>query len=71
MIKELETIVLSCDIPEYGLNQGDIGAVVHSYSTDQSYEVEFVAGEGTTIALLTLEAKDIRIYTPKRDFACS
>jgi hypothetical protein len=60
MIKELETIVLSYDIPEYGLSQGDIGAVVHSYKTGEFYEVEFVTGEGKTIALLTLDAKDIR-----------
>lgn len=60
MIKELEPIVLSYDIPEYGLSQGDIGAVVHSYKTGESYEVEFVTGEGKTIALLTLDSKDIR-----------
>jgi hypothetical protein len=60
MIKELETVVLSRDLPEYGLNQGDIGAVVHSYSGDQALEIEFVTGEGQTIAVVTLDAKDVR-----------
>ena len=60
MIKELETIVLSRDIPEHGLSRGDIGAVVHSYKSGESYEVEFVTGKGKTIALVTLDAKDIR-----------
>ena len=60
MIKELETIVLSRDLPEYGLNRGDIGAVVHCYVKGKAYEVEFVTGEGKTIAVVTLEAKDVR-----------
>jgi len=60
MIKELETIVLSRDLPEYGLNRGDIGAVVHCYAEGKAYEVEFVTGEGQTIAVVTLEAKDVR-----------
>lgn len=60
MINELDTIVLSHDIEEYGLQQGDIGAVVHVYQDAAAYEVEFVTGEGETVALLTLTAEDIR-----------
>jgi len=43
MIKALETIALSRDLPEYGLNRGDIGAVVHCYAEGKAYEVEFVS----------------------------
>ena len=64
MIKEFESIVLSRDLPEHNLNRGDIGAVVHSYRSGESYEVEFVDGRGKTIALVTLEAKDIRPMNP-------
>ncbi len=64
MIKELETIVLSRDLPEHGLSRGDIGAVVHSYKSGESYEVEFVTGRGKTIALVTLEVNDIRPMNP-------
>jgi hypothetical protein len=60
MIKELETVVLSRNLPEYGLNRGDIGAVVHSYVAGQTLEIEFVTGEGQTIAVVTLDAKDVR-----------
>ena len=60
MIKEHETIVLSRDLPEYGLNRGDIGAVVHCYAEGKAYEVEFVTREGKTIAVVTLEAKDVQ-----------
>lgn len=60
MIKELDTIVLSHDVKEFGLKQGDIGAVVHVYNGDSAYEVEFVTGEGDTLAVLTLTAEDVR-----------
>ncbi|MGD8658702.1 MAG: DUF4926 domain-containing protein, partial [Desulfobacterales bacterium] len=54
------TVVLSRDLPEYDLNSGDIGAVVHRYAKGKAYEVEFVTGEGQTIAVVTLDAKDVR-----------
>ena len=59
MIKELDTIVLTHDIKEHHLQQGDVGAVLHCYPSD-GFEVEFVTGEGTTAAVLTLTADDIR-----------
>ncbi len=61
MIKELDTVVLERDIKEYGLTEGDIGAVVHCYRDGGAYEVEFVTAEGKTIAVLTLSASDIRL----------
>ena len=60
MISELDTIVLSHDLDEYGLKQGDIGAVVQVYKNGAAYEVEFVTGEGETVAVLTLTPQDIR-----------
>ena len=60
MIHELDTVVLTHDIEEYGLTQGDIGAVVHCYADGAAFEVEFVTAEGQTVALLTLAQADIR-----------
>ena len=60
MIRELDTVVLAHSIAEYGLNAGDVGAVVHVYKDNIAYEVEFVTGEGETIAILTLKPSDIR-----------
>jgi hypothetical protein len=60
MFRELDTIVLTHDIDEYGLKQGDIGVVVHRHSDGTAFEVEFVTAEGRTIALLTLSRADIR-----------
>lgn len=60
MIDELDTVVLAHDIDEYGLVQDGIGAVVHCYKNNRTFEVEFVTGEGETIAVLTLTQNDIR-----------
>ncbi|MCL4455880.1 MAG: DUF4926 domain-containing protein [Nitrospirae bacterium] len=61
MIKELDTVVLNHDIKEYGLTEGDIGAVVHCYADGAAYEVEFITAEGKTVAVLTLTSDDIRL----------
>lgn len=42
MIRELDTVVLRQDFDEYGLKEGDIGAVVHCYRDGNAFEVEFV-----------------------------
>ena len=61
MIEELNTVVLLRDVDEHGLERGDIGAVVHRYSGEREmYEVEFVTGEGETVAVLTLHRDEIR-----------
>lgn len=61
MIRELDTVVLTHDIKEYHLAEGDIGAIVHCYSDGNIYEVEFVTAEGKTIAVLSLSSDDIRL----------
>jgi len=60
MIKELDTIVLAKDLKEHHLKRGDVGAVVHIYESGKAFEVEFVTGEGETVAVETLSAGDVR-----------
>jgi len=48
------------DHPEHGLEEGDVGKVVHRYTSGEAYEVEFLAGDGTTLAVLTLECDEVR-----------
>ena len=60
MIRELDSVVLTRDLQEYGLAAGDVGAVVHCYANGPAYEVEFVAGSGHTVALVTVSENDIR-----------
>lgn len=47
------------DLPEHGLREGHLGAVVQLYGPD-GLEVEFVTASGKTKALLTLNAVDVR-----------
>ena len=58
-MKELDTVVLTHDIKDYGLKEGDMGAIVQVYKEGQAFEVEFVTAAGKTIALLTLKPSDI------------
>jgi hypothetical protein len=60
MISELDIVVLAEDIEVHALKRGDIGTVVHAYAEAAAYEVEFVTGEGETVAVLTLTADKIR-----------
>jgi len=59
-IEERYTVVLLHDVEDQGLERGDIGAVVHRYTDADAYEVEFVTGEGETVAVLTLGRDGIR-----------
>ncbi len=61
MIKELETVVLTQDIPTHDLRQGDVGVNVHTYNKPEGYEVEFVTLGGDTIAVLPLLPSQIRL----------
>ncbi len=65
MFQELDTVVLTHDVYEYGLKRGDIGAIVHCYKDGAAFEIEFVTTDGKTIALLTLAQADIRPISGK------
>jgi hypothetical protein len=60
MIKELDIVVLAKELKEHHLKRGDVGTVVHIYADGAAFEVEFMTGEGKTIAVATLEAQHIR-----------
>ncbi|MEX1229055.1 MAG: DUF4926 domain-containing protein [Planctomycetaceae bacterium] len=60
MITENSIVVLNHDRIADGLHAGDVGSVVHIYKQGAAFEVEFVDGSGTTVALLTLDAHDVR-----------
>lgn len=60
MIKELDTVILTRDLPQHGLKRGDIGTIVTVHRNGEAFDVEFVALDGETIALETLRPSDIR-----------
>lgn len=62
MIRELDLVVLTHDIKDHGLRTGDVGTVVHCYTDNTGFEVEFVTAEGKTIGVLTLTTADIRPF---------
>ena len=63
MIQEHERVVLKSPIPIQGLEAGDVGTVVHVYKDGEAYEVEFVALDGHTAAVATVEASQVRPVT--------
>lgn len=60
MIKEHDSVILSEDLPENGLTTGDVGVVIHIYQGGEAYEVEFMTMDGGTVAVVALEAKQVR-----------
>jgi len=65
MIKELTRVILTTDLPEYGLENGDIGTVVLVHRAGKGYEVEFTTLDGDTIAVTSVSPKQIRVVGHK------
>ena len=42
MMKELESAVLTRDLPEHGLVKGDVGTIVTVYAGQKAFKVEFI-----------------------------
>jgi hypothetical protein len=57
----LDVVVLTWDRPTDGLTAGAIGTVVDIFDCPRrAYEVEFVADDGATVAIVTLLPEEIR-----------
>lgn len=65
MINEHDMVVLTVNVPEFGLVQGDIGFVLCIHSDGAAYEIEFCSADGHTIAMMTLPADKIRPRTAR------
>jgi hypothetical protein len=59
-LKEHDCVVLTANLPEEGLLAGDVGTIVHIHRDGVAYEVEFITLTGTTIAVATVEASQLR-----------
>lgn len=62
-MNEHDLVVLNRDLPEHGLTEGDVGTIVHMYTDGEAFEVEFALASGETVAVLTLDANDVRPRT--------
>jgi hypothetical protein len=62
-------IILKLDIPDENLVAGDIGTIIEYHPATreypEGYEVEFFAGNGETIAVVSLPATALRRATRK------
>jgi hypothetical protein len=59
MINELDTVVLTTELPAHSLKAGDLGTVVlvHRHG---GYEVEFMTLDGETVAVVSLSPDQVR-----------
>jgi len=65
MMKEHDCVVLTEDVAAEGLQAGDVGTVVHVHKDGAAYEVEFMTLTGRTVAVVTLETKQVRPVAPR------
>ncbi len=65
MINDLDSVVLTVDLPQYGLTAGDIGTVVMIHANGKGYEVEFMTLDGETLAVTSLLATQVRPISHK------
>ncbi|MBM4201141.1 MAG: DUF4926 domain-containing protein [Gammaproteobacteria bacterium] len=68
MIHELDLVALAENLPEYGLEAGDIGTVVLVHQAGKGFEVEFATLSGETLAVVTVADTAIRAIG-KREIA--
>lgn len=60
MIKELDPVVLTENLPAHGLEAGDVGWVVMVHDGGAGYEVEFVTLAGETVSVVSMPAQAVR-----------
>lgn len=68
MFQESDLVVLTHDINDKNLKEGDVGVIVGSYKNGKAFEVEFVNANGESLAVLTLSNQDIRPMAHKEIF---
>jgi hypothetical protein len=59
MVAETDVVVLTVDLPAYGLKAGDLGTIVMVHDR-KGYEVEFTTLTGETIAVVSVNATQVR-----------
>ena len=59
-IREHDLVVLTADLPEENLKQGNVGTVVLMHRAGAGFEVEFATLAGETLAVVTVPAHAVR-----------
>ena len=59
-IEEFDLVILTTNLPHFGLTAGDVGTVVDIHAEGKSFTVEFMTLNGQTVAVVPLDASEIR-----------
>jgi hypothetical protein len=59
-LQEHDVVVLVRPLPEHHLEAGDVGAVIAVHAEGKTFTIEFVAFDGETVAIATVEKADVR-----------
>jgi len=69
MLALFERVVLTRDLPDDGLQAGDVGVIVEHYpataTVPEGYELEVFAANGKTLAVVSVPATCIRRATER------
>ncbi len=65
-IRLLDVAALTTDLPDHALHRGEIGTVVECHTND-AFDVEFVARDGYTYALVALHSDQLIPLRQKRE----
>jgi len=68
-MEEHSPATLAADLPDHGPCQGDFGHIVFVYGDYEAYELEVHFADGYTVAVVTMEADQVRPAT-RRDVLC-
>jgi len=60
MIRELERVALTVDLPDYHLKAGDMGTVVDITTDGQEVTIEFFTLDGETYAVVPVAPAQVR-----------
>jgi hypothetical protein len=60
-MREHDLVVLQHSLPDYSLQPGAVGTIVHIHSDGVAIEAEFLTADGRTAAVLTLPPAGYRM----------
>lgn len=61
LIKLLDVVALTVDLPEYNLCRGQVGTVVDTLASGKAFEVEFSDQDGRTYESIGLRPEQIMV----------
>lgn len=60
-VELLDIVAITQDFPEHNLRRGEVGTVVHVFSNDEAFEVEFSDRNGQAYQFLSVRASQLMV----------